>query len=82
MNAIECAFTGPIGQEPTLKESKAGRPWFSLTVAVGEGGPREQVILDRYREKRNRVPELKVSNDDGIVKIDANWGRALNARNP
>jgi single-stranded DNA-binding protein len=37
MNAIECAFTGRIGQEPTLKESKSGKPWLSLSAAVGEG---------------------------------------------
>jgi single-strand DNA-binding protein len=36
MNTIECAFAGRIGQEPA-KESKAGKPWLSFSVAVGEG---------------------------------------------
>ena len=37
MTGIECAFTGRIGQEPMLKASKAGKPWLSFAVAVGEG---------------------------------------------
>jgi single-strand DNA-binding protein len=36
MNTIETAFTGRIGQEPVLKESKSGKPWLSFSVAVGE----------------------------------------------
>jgi single-strand DNA-binding protein len=36
MNAIECAFTGRIGQEPMLKESKTGKPWLSFSAAVSE----------------------------------------------
>ena len=36
MTAIECAFTGRIGQETMLKESKAGKPWLSFAAAIGE----------------------------------------------
>jgi hypothetical protein len=36
MNTIETAFTGRIGQEPVLRESKAGKSWLSFSVAVGE----------------------------------------------
>jgi single-stranded DNA-binding protein len=36
MSSIETAFTGRVGQEPTLRESKAGKPWLSFSVAVGE----------------------------------------------
>ena len=32
---IECALTGRIGTEPTLRTSKAGKPWLSFSVAVG-----------------------------------------------
>jgi single-stranded DNA-binding protein len=34
---LNAPFTGRVGQEPVLKESKAGKPWLSFSVAVGEG---------------------------------------------
>jgi len=37
MTGIECALSGRVGQEPVCKESKAGKPWLALSVAVGEG---------------------------------------------
>jgi single-stranded DNA-binding protein len=37
MKAIECAFTGTIGREPTRRTSeRTGRDWASFAVAVGE----------------------------------------------
>jgi hypothetical protein len=47
--SIECCFVGRIGQEPSeLKQSKAGKPWASFTIAVGgEGEGKEDTALVR-----------------------------------
>jgi single-strand DNA-binding protein len=37
MNGIECCFEGRLAADPELRTSKAGRPWLSCRVAVGEG---------------------------------------------
>jgi single-stranded DNA-binding protein len=55
MNTIECAFTGRIGQEPMLKESKAGKPWLSFSVAVGEGDDVQWLQIATFG---SRAPEL------------------------
>ena len=35
MTGIECAFTGQLAQDVQLRESKNGKSWASLSLAVG-----------------------------------------------
>jgi len=35
MNGIEAALEGRVGQAPTMRTSKAGKPWCTFSVAVG-----------------------------------------------
>ena len=63
MNTIECAFTGRVGQEPMLKESKSGKAWLSLSAAVGEGDDVQWVQVAVFG---SRAEELALKKGDRI----------------
>lgn len=51
MHSIECAFEGRVGQAPTLRQTSSGKPWCSLSVAVGkenEEGGTEWVAVSAF----------------------------------
>jgi single-strand DNA-binding protein len=61
--SIECCFVGRIGQEASeLKQSKAGKPWASFTVAVGgEGEDKEDTQWIRVAVFGSKAEELAVA---------------------
>jgi single-stranded DNA-binding protein len=54
-DAIECAFAGRIGQEPVLKESKAGKPWLAFSVAVGDGDDLQWIQVAAFGAKAEEL---------------------------
>jgi single-strand DNA-binding protein len=66
-DAIECAFSGRVGSEPVLKQSKSGKPWASFTVAVGgEGEDKEDTRWIRVAVFGTKAEEL--AGDGSLTK--------------
>jgi single-strand DNA-binding protein len=79
MTGIECAFTGRIGQEPMLKESKAGKPWLSFSVAVGEGDDVQWVQVAAFGTKAEELAGCLKKSDrvyvEGRLKLNTWTGK-------
>ena len=79
MTGIESAFTGRIGQEPMLKESKTGRPWLSFSVAVGEGDDVQWVQVAAVGTKAEELAGAVKKSDrvyvEGRLKLNTWTGK-------
>lgn len=40
---IEAAFNGTVANDPQIRTSKAGKPWMSVGITVGNGDDRQYV---------------------------------------
>ena len=58
MTGIECAFTGRLAHEPEIKTSKAGKPWASLSVGVGESEALQWVRVAVFGEMAEAIRAL------------------------
>lgn len=56
--SIECAFTGRLAHEPEIKTSKAGTPWASLSVGVGESDALQWVRVAVFGEMAEAIRAL------------------------
>lgn len=56
--SIECAFTGRLAHEPEIKTSKAGKPWASLSVGVGESEALQWVRVAVFGEMAEAIRAL------------------------
>ena len=56
--SIECAFTGRLAHEPEIKTSKAGTPWASLSVGVGESEALQWVRVAVFGEMAEAIRAL------------------------
>jgi hypothetical protein len=79
MTGIECAFTERIGQEPMLKESKAGKPWLSFSVAVGEGDDVQWLQVAAFGAKAEELAGAVKKSDrvyvEGRLKLNTWTGK-------
>jgi single-strand DNA-binding protein len=79
MSSIECAFSGRVGQEPVLKESKAGKPWLSFSVAVGEDENVQWVSVAAFGEKAKELAGCLKKSDrvyvEGRLKLNTWTGK-------
>jgi single-stranded DNA-binding protein len=77
MTGIECAFTGRIGQEPMLKESKAGKPWLSFSVAVGDGDDVQWLQVAAFGAKAEELAGAVKKSDrvyvEGRLRLLNSW---------
>jgi single-stranded DNA-binding protein len=58
VNKIECAFVGTLGQPADLRQSKAGKPWCSLNVRIGEGDGLQWLRVAVFGEMAEAVATL------------------------
>lgn len=73
MSAIECAFEGRVGQPPTLRTSQAGKPWCSLSVAVGADDAVQWLTVSVFGSSAESVAALAKGTRvyvEGRLKLD------------
>ena len=50
-DCIETAFSGRIGQDPQLRQSKSGKAWLSFSLAVGSGDEAQWVSVAVFGDR-------------------------------
>ncbi len=59
MTAIECAASGVIVKDPTIRDTKTGKPWASLTLRIGDGDTAQWLRCSIFGEHVSDVAQLK-----------------------
>lgn len=59
MDKIECAAAGRIVNDPTMRETKAGKPWASVTLHIGDGDAAQFLQCAIFGEHAGEVANLK-----------------------
>ena len=71
---IESAFTGRVGQPPTVRTSKAGKPWCTFSVAVGADDDTQWVNVSAFGETAEAIATLQKGARvyvEGRLKLNA-----------
>ena len=74
MIGIECAFVGRMGQPPSIRESRNGKPWASFTVGVGEGDSLQWVRVAAFGDMATAAASLEKGTSvyvEGRIRLDA-----------
>lgn len=71
---IECAFVGRLAQEPQMRESKAGKRWASLSIAIGAGDEVTWVRVAVFGEAADLIGGLAKGTQvyvEGRIKLES-----------